>query len=105
MGDPFTSSYQATGEPYWWSERVSDVSIGLPVEQTVDVAVIASGFTGISAAIECAEAGHSVVVIEAETLGFGASTRNGGMITPLLHETPDALAQAFGHRRRPVRVA
>jgi gamma-glutamylputrescine oxidase len=45
-----------------------------------DVVIIGAGFTGLSAALELAEAGYKVVVLEAETVGFGASGRNGGQI-------------------------
>ena len=44
-----------------------------------DVAIIGGGFTGVAAALACAEKGFSVVLLEAETIGFGASGRNGGM--------------------------
>ena len=43
-----------------------------------DVAVIGAGFTGLSAALHLAEAGEDVRVLEAETVGWGASGRNGG---------------------------
>jgi glycine/D-amino acid oxidase-like deaminating enzyme len=96
VNDPFSSSYGAGGEPYWWSERISGVSNWRPDEQLMDLAVVGSGYTGVSAAIEFAEAGQSVVVVEAETLGYGGNTRNGGLVTPTLHETPDALARVVG---------
>ena len=46
----------------------------------VDVAVIGAGFTGLSAARTVAKAGASVVVLEQHTVGWGASSRNGGMV-------------------------
>ncbi len=49
-------------------------------EVTADVCVIGAGYTGLSAAINLAERGLSVVVIEAERVGWGASGRNGGQI-------------------------
>ncbi|MBM3517392.1 MAG: FAD-binding oxidoreductase [Alphaproteobacteria bacterium] len=49
-------------------------------EVTADVCVVGGGYTGLSAALNLAERGYSVVVLEAERLGFGASGRNGGQI-------------------------
>ncbi len=45
-----------------------------------DICVIGGGFTGISAALHLAEAGFSVVLLEGERIGWGASGRNGGQI-------------------------
>jgi glycine/D-amino acid oxidase-like deaminating enzyme len=47
-----------------------------------DVVVIGGGYTGIAAAGEVARRGRSVVVLEKHSLGWGASTRNGGMVLP-----------------------
>lgn len=43
-----------------------------------DVVVVGAGFAGLSAAIELAQRGYQVVVLEAERIGSGASGRNGG---------------------------
>ena len=43
-----------------------------------DVCILGAGFTGLSAALDLAEAGYRVVVLEAERIGWGASGRNGG---------------------------
>jgi glycine/D-amino acid oxidase-like deaminating enzyme len=51
-----------------------------PLPQRVDVAVIGAGFTGLSAARTLAKRGAKVAVLESETIGWGASSRNGGMV-------------------------
>jgi glycine/D-amino acid oxidase-like deaminating enzyme len=50
------------------------------VPEVVDVAVIGAGFTGLSAARTLATRGAKVAVLESETIGWGASSRNGGMV-------------------------
>jgi len=46
----------------------------------VDVVIVGGGITGLSAGRELTRSGASVVLLESETLGWGASTRNGGMV-------------------------
>lgn len=48
--------------------------------ERADVCVIGGGFTGLSAALNLAEQGFDVVVLEAERIGFGASGRCGGLV-------------------------
>lgn len=49
-------------------------------EVRADVCVVGGGYTGLSAALHLAEAGLSVVLLEAHGVGFGASGRNGGQV-------------------------
>jgi glycine/D-amino acid oxidase-like deaminating enzyme len=64
------------------------------LRQTVDVAVIGGGFTGLSAARTLAKGGARVLVLEAENVGWGASCRNGGMVlTGLKLETATLIAR------------
>jgi glycine/D-amino acid oxidase-like deaminating enzyme len=51
-----------------------------PLPEKVDVAVTGSGITSLSAALTLAKRGVSVAVLEAESIGWGASSRNGGMV-------------------------
>lgn len=50
-----------------------------------DVCIIGGGMTGVSAALHLARAGFQVVVLEARDIGWGASGRNGGWITPYMN--------------------
>ncbi len=49
-------------------------------EVEADVCVVGGGFTGLSTALNLAEKGYQVAVLEAERVGWGASGRNGGQI-------------------------
>ena len=52
-----------------------------PIPREVDVAIVGAGFTGLSTAYHAARAGLSVAILEANTTVWGASGRNGGMVT------------------------
>lgn len=47
----------------------------------VDVAIVGGGLTGVASAVELAERGYKVALVEANRIGFGASGRNGGQVT------------------------
>lgn len=68
---------------------------GLEGDLEADVVVVGAGFTGINAAIELADRGLNVVVLEARRVGWGCSGRNGGqMISGLAAR--ERLAGALG---------
>ena len=48
--------------------------------ESADVCVVGAGFTGVAAALTLAERGYSVIVLEANRVGWGASGRNGGQL-------------------------
>jgi glycine/D-amino acid oxidase-like deaminating enzyme len=82
--------------PFWWDTVTMPAGDAtLPVaNRQVDVAVIGSGFTGLAAARTLAQRGATVAVLEAETIGWGASSRNGGMVlTGLKVGTGELLAR------------
>src|SRR5579862_9066930 len=68
----------------------------------VDVGVVGAGFTGLSAARTLARRGAKVVVLESETIGWGASSRNGGMVLTGLKLGVNKLISMYGreHTRR-----
>lgn len=52
----------------------------LGTDLSADVCVIGGGFTGVNTAIELAQRGLSVILLEARRIGWGASGRNGGQL-------------------------
>ena len=89
--------------PYWWAETDDTARGGRapegPLPARTDVAVVGAGYTGLSAARSLARAGASVVVLEKETLAWGASSRNGGQVLTGLKLGADALLRRFGRER------
>jgi glycine/D-amino acid oxidase-like deaminating enzyme len=69
---------------------------GRALPDAADVVVIGGGYTGINAARELARRGVAVTLIEAETLGFGASTRNGGIVHAGFKWGPRELIARYG---------
>ncbi len=65
-------------------------------EIAADVCVIGAGFTGVSAALELAERGFSVVVLEGARVGWGASGRNGGQIVNGYSRDLDVIEGRYG---------
>ena len=69
---------------------------------SADAVVVGGGYTGLAAARQLApQGGATVVVLEAHTLGWGASTRNGGIAHPGFKWGPASLVKRYGPRARP----
>lgn len=66
--------------PYWWDAAPPEASHA-PLPASVDVAIVGSGYCGLSAAAEAACRGASVAVLDAAEIGAGGSTRSGGMVS------------------------
>lgn len=65
-------------------------------EVNSDVCVVGAGFTGLSAALELAQQGFSVTLLEATTIGGGASGKNGGQLHRGLAQSPQWLTDRYG---------
>jgi len=66
----------------YWLDTVSEPAKGTAgrLPEKADVVVVGGGLCGLSAARSLAMRGVRVVLLEAESLGWGASCRNGGMV-------------------------
>jgi glycine/D-amino acid oxidase-like deaminating enzyme len=99
----FASDYKS--EPYWREAAPLSSTTSMTPPQRCDVAIVGSGFTGLAAAIELARGGRQVAVCDAEELGWGCSTRNGGQVSTSIKPSFAQLkarygeATAFGVRR------
>jgi glycine/D-amino acid oxidase-like deaminating enzyme len=69
---------------------------GRALPDAADVVVIGGGYTGINAARELARHGTAVTLLEAQTLGWGASTRNGGIVHPGYKWSAAELIKRYG---------
>jgi glycine/D-amino acid oxidase-like deaminating enzyme len=67
-----------------------------PLPEKVDVAVIGGGFSGLSAARTLAKRGVKTAVLEANTIGWGASSRNGGMTLTGLKPSMHTVVKKYG---------
>jgi glycine/D-amino acid oxidase-like deaminating enzyme len=93
---PLAEGYQET--PYWWQAAPPAKLPAAPLPSDVDVVVIGGGYTGMMAAARLAWRGRSVAVLERNELGWGASSRNGGMMHPGFKVSPTTLLERYGER-------
>jgi gamma-glutamylputrescine oxidase len=83
------SYYAATAHPF-------APAPALEGEIETDVVVIGGGYTGLHAALNAAERGYKVVLLEAEQVGWGASGRNGGQMIPGWRKGAAELVRRYG---------
>src|SRR5882672_3932157 len=81
---------------YWLTTTQFPKTEPGPLPDRVDVAVIGAGFTGLSAARTLAKRGAKVAVLESETIGWGASSRNGGMVLTGMKLGVNQLVSMYG---------
>src|SRR5712692_38008 len=87
----------AIGEKTFWLDTVEmPAPAPNPFPESVDVAVIGAGYTGLSAARTLAKSGAKVAVLESQTVGWGASSRNGGMVLTGLKLPTTTLIARYG---------
>ena len=84
--------------PSLWASTARPAPDTPPLDESrkADVAIVGAGYSGLAAALQLAESGVSVVVLEAGEPGWGASGRNGGQVIPGLKHDPDELVAMYG---------
>src|SRR5712664_4067477 len=85
-------------EKNYWLDTITAPPAQSPrdLPDDIDVVVVGGGFCGLSAARSLLKRGVSVAVLEAETLGWGASSRNGGMVLTGMKLPAPTLIQRYG---------
>jgi glycine/D-amino acid oxidase-like deaminating enzyme len=88
----------AIKEKNHWLETVTTppVQSAQELPDSTDVAVVGAGYCGLSAARTLAKRGVNVAVLEAETFGWGASSRNGGMVLTGMKLPVPTLVKRYG---------
>jgi gamma-glutamylputrescine oxidase len=85
----------------WYAATAEPLPRFAPLKgaQRADVCVVGGGYTGLSAALHLAQAGRSVVLLDAQRVGFGASGRNGGQLGSGQRVEQDKLEKSLGIER------
>lgn len=81
--------------PFWWDAAEPGLRED-PCPDRTEIAIIGGGYAGLSAACTLRRLGHAVVVLDAERIGWGASSRNGGMVSGRAPVAGDVLERRFG---------
>jgi len=81
-----------------WAETAGQEQDCAPLagDSHTEIAIVGGGFTGLSAALHLAQAGHGVRVLEAVQPGWGASGRNGGQVNPGWKLLPEEVETLYG---------
>ncbi len=82
--------------PFWVDDhpRPSGLTSELPAE--TDYLIVGSGLTGLSAALRLSGAGKTVTVVDAGEIAGGASSINGGMVSPDVKAGVDSVYEKYG---------
>ena len=86
--------------PLWTDQfpRPNNLATSHNPSSDTDIAIIGSGYTGLCAARILRKNGASVTIFERNTIGWGASSRNGGMATPGLKQGIQKIYKMYGSK-------
>ncbi len=87
--------------PFWIDQILQpiDIPVDMALPSQVDVAVVGSGYTGLNIARVLAKNSTSVAVLEQNSIGWGASSRNGGMATPGIKQSIGTIFKRYGREK------
>ncbi|MEH6444322.1 MAG: FAD-binding oxidoreductase [Oceanospirillaceae bacterium] len=68
----------------------------LTQDMSIEVCIVGAGIAGLSCALELLKQGKSVAILESEAVAWGASGRNGGLVSPGWAQGNDALEAKLG---------
>lgn len=88
-----------TQSPYWHEQLGETPELCTTLPGKVDVLIVGSGYTGLSAAIETSRGGRSTLVVDSADPGFGCSTRNGGQISTSVKPSLEKLSAKYGSEK------
>ena len=90
-----------------WDRSAAEPTHAAPLDADAqaDVAIVGGGFTGLSTALHCAEAGLSAHVLEAHDIGHGGSGRNVGLVNAGVWLPPRDVRRKLGDTYGPRFVA
>src|SRR6476659_8939746 len=92
----FAPGFKTT--PWWWEAAEPPARDGV-LPDSAGVAIVGGGYAGLSAALTLRRLGHEVTVLDAERMGWGASSLNGGMVSGGLKVASGALNKPYGADR------
>ena len=83
---------------FWFDQAVHDERSALSGTHSADYVIVGGGFTGLWAAYHLAQSapGASIVILERERVGYGASGRNAGYLSALVPGNRAKIAKRYG---------
>ena len=87
-----------TNTPYWWDLTPRPVFKEMELPRETEILVIGSGYTGLCAAIQTSRNGLDTLVLDANDIGWGCSTRNGGQVSTSIKPSFRELSKNYGDK-------
>src|SRR4029078_7046886 len=75
----FHSDFKA--RPFWWDAYAPEAIAAIDLPEEARVVIVGAGYAGLSGVLALNDAGFDCIILDANEPGFGASTRNGGMVS------------------------